>query len=94
VGKASPLDYSVRAVRGAKAIQSAGTEIAELLRRTGQEENPLLCLEFFLGRGSLFPGNEPIVLLARAGGAWKEPSIFTKSYLGACILATFVASTI
>jgi hypothetical protein len=68
VGKASPLDYSVQVLRGAKAIQSAGTEIAELLRRTGQEENPLLCLEFFLGRVSLFPGNEPVVLLARAAG--------------------------
>jgi hypothetical protein len=67
-GKASPLDYSVQVLRGVTAIQAAGPEIAELLRRTGQDENPLLCLEFFLGRVRLFPGNEPVVLLARAAG--------------------------
>jgi GNAT acetyltransferase-like protein len=66
--KASPLDCSVEVLRGATAIRAGGPEIAELLRRTGQDENPLLCLEFFLGRVSLFPGNEPVVLLARAAG--------------------------
>jgi hypothetical protein len=39
-----------------------------LRRRTGQDENPLLSPEFFLGRVCLFPGNEPVVLLARAAG--------------------------
>jgi hypothetical protein len=68
-GKVPALDYSVQVVRGAKAIQAAGPEIAELRRRTGQDENPLLSLEFFLGRVRLFPGNEPVVLLARA--AWR-----------------------
>jgi hypothetical protein len=68
VGKASPQDYSVQVLRGARAIQAAGPEIAELLRRTGQDENPLLCLDFFLGRVRLFPGNGPVVLLARAAG--------------------------
>ncbi len=68
VGKAYPLDYLVQVLRGATAIQAAGPEIAELLRRTGQDENPLLCLDFFLGRVRLFPGNEPVVLLARAAG--------------------------
>lgn len=68
VGKASPSDYSVQVLRGARAIYAAGPEIAELLRRTGQDENPLLCLDFFLGRVRLFPGNDPVVLLARAAG--------------------------
>ena len=68
MGKASPLNYSVEVLRGATAIRAAGPEIAELLGRTDQDENPLLCLEFFLGRVRLFPGNEPVVLLARAAG--------------------------
>jgi hypothetical protein len=67
-GKASPLDYSVQVLRGAKAIQAAAPEIAELLRRCGQDQNPLLRPEFFLGRVRLFPGNDPVVLLARAAG--------------------------
>jgi hypothetical protein len=36
-----------------------------LRERTGQGDNPLLCLDFFLGRVSLFPGNLPVVLLVR-----------------------------
>jgi hypothetical protein len=55
-------------ITGRDRHSGGGPEIAELLRRTGQDENPLLCLEFFLGRVSLFPGNEPVVLLARAAG--------------------------
>lgn len=66
--KAYPLDYSVQVLRGATAIDPAGHEIAELLRRIGQDENPLLCPDFFLGRVRLFPSNEPVVLLARAAG--------------------------
>jgi hypothetical protein len=68
VGHSYPLDYSVHVVRGAAAIQAAGPDIAELRRRTGQDENPLLCLDFFLGRVRLFPGNDPVVLLAHAAG--------------------------
>jgi len=61
-----PPDYSVQVLRGARAIQAAGPAIADLLRRTGQDDNPLLCLDFFLGRVRLFPGNEPVVLLVRS----------------------------
>jgi hypothetical protein len=68
VGLKYALDYSVQVVRGATAIQAAGPDIAELRRRTGQDENPLLCLDFFLGRVRLFPGNDPVVLLAHAAG--------------------------
>jgi hypothetical protein len=45
---------------------SAEAAIAELRARTGQADNPLLRLEFFLGRVRLFPGNQPVVLLVRS----------------------------
>ena len=60
--------YSVQVLRGEPAIQAVASEIAELRRRTQQDNNPLLSLAFFLGRVRLFPGNEPVVLLVRAGG--------------------------
>jgi hypothetical protein len=60
------LDYSLQVLRGAGAVRAAGPEIEELRRRTGQDDNPLLCVDFFLGRVSLFPGNEPVVLLVRS----------------------------
>jgi hypothetical protein len=59
-------DYSLEVLRGATAARAAESEIAELRWRTGQDDNPLLCLDFFLGRVSLFPGNDPVVLLVRS----------------------------
>jgi len=61
-----PEDYSVEVLRGFRAVLSAEAAIAELRERTGQADNPLLRLEFFLGRVSLFPGNQPVVLLVRS----------------------------
>jgi Acetyltransferase (GNAT) domain len=83
VGKAFSLDCSVQVLRGATAIQAAGPEITELLRRTGQDENPLLSLDFFLGRVRLFPGNEPVVLLVRAEGRLEGAVyLYEKLFLG------------
>lgn len=48
MGKASRLDCSVQVLRGVTAIRAGGPEIAELVRRTGQDENPLLCLDRLL----------------------------------------------
>jgi GNAT acetyltransferase-like protein len=58
--------YYVQVLRGASDIASVATEIAELRERTGLFDNPLLCLDFFLSRVSLFPGNQPVVLLVRS----------------------------
>jgi Acetyltransferase (GNAT) domain len=58
-------DHSVQVLRGRQGIEAVGPEITELLERTGQGDNPLLHLDFFLGRVSLFPGNQPVVLLVR-----------------------------
>ena len=58
--------YSVQVLRGAEKIRTAEAPIAELRERTGQTDNPLLCLDFFLGRVSLFPGNQPVVLVVRS----------------------------
>jgi hypothetical protein len=60
------LDYSLQVLRGTRTVRAAGPEIEELCRRTGQDDNPLLSRDFFLGRVSLFPGNEPVVLLVRS----------------------------
>jgi hypothetical protein len=67
----SPVDssapvYSLQVLRGAERIRAAEAPIAELRERTGQTDNPLLSLDFFLGRVSLFPGNQPVVLLVRS----------------------------
>jgi Acetyltransferase (GNAT) domain len=58
--------YAVQVLRGSKAVAGMGSEIAELCERTGQGSNPLLRLDFFLGRVALFPGNQPVVLLIRS----------------------------
>jgi len=68
-------DYSVLVLRGHQAIMGVGPEITELLERTGQGDNPLLHLDFFLGRVSLFPGNQPVVLLVRSA-ACLEGAVF------------------
>ena len=65
---AGATDYSVQVLRGHEAIIGVGPEIAELRERAGQDDNPLLRLNFFLGRVSLFPGNLPVVLLVRSAG--------------------------
>jgi hypothetical protein len=59
-------DCSVVILRGARAVASAEPEIEELRESTGQVNNPLLRLQFFLGRVRLFPGNQPVVLLVRS----------------------------
>jgi hypothetical protein len=59
-------NHSVQVLRGHQAIMSVGSEITELLERADQGDNPLLHLDFFLGRVSLFPGNLPVVLLVRS----------------------------
>jgi Acetyltransferase (GNAT) domain len=61
-----PGDYSLQVLRGFDAIRKAAAQIAELRELTGQGNNPLLRLEFFLGRVRLFPGNLPVVLLLRS----------------------------
>ena len=58
--------YSVQILRGSRSIRMAETAIAELRQIAGQDDNPLLRLEFFLGRVSLFPGNQPVALLIRS----------------------------
>jgi hypothetical protein len=68
LGSAGAADYSVLVLCGHQAIMAAGPEIAELRERTGQGDNPLLYLDFFLGRVSLFPANQPVVLLVRSAG--------------------------
>jgi Acetyltransferase (GNAT) domain len=65
-GSSHAADYSVQVVRGAKAILAVAPEISELRKRTGQGDNALLSPEFFLGRVSLFPANQPVVLLLRS----------------------------
>ena len=65
-GCSSLANYSVQVLRGAKAVRGVAAEIEELRQRTRQGDNPLLCLDFFLGRVSLFPRNQPVVLLVRS----------------------------
>jgi hypothetical protein len=64
----SASEYSVQVLRGARAIEGIGREVEELRQRTGQSDNPLLCLDFFLGRVRLFPRNQPVLLLVRSEG--------------------------
>ena len=61
-----PGDYSLQILRGFDAVKRAAAEISELRELAGQGDNPLLRLEFFLGRVRLFPGNLPVVLLLRS----------------------------
>ncbi len=63
---ACAADYSFLVLRGHQAIMGMRHEITELLDRTGQSDNPLLRLDFFLGRVALFPGNRPVALLVRS----------------------------
>jgi hypothetical protein len=64
----SASEYSVQVLRGARAIEGIGPEVEELRQRTGQSDNSLLCLDFFLGRAQLFPRNQPVLLLVRSQG--------------------------
>jgi Acetyltransferase (GNAT) domain len=59
-------DYRVDVLRGPQAAVAAKPEITELRERAGQSDNPLLSVDFFLARVSLFPGNQPVVLLVRS----------------------------
>jgi Acetyltransferase (GNAT) domain len=61
-------EYSVQVLRGARAMEGIGPEVEELRQRTGQSDNPLLCLDFFLGRVQIFPRNQPVLLLVRSQG--------------------------
>jgi hypothetical protein len=78
----------------AQAIMAVGPEIAELLRahRSRRQSSPHL--DFFLGRVSLFPGNQPVVLLVRSAAAWKELSIFMRRRFAVSQPAICVASII
>jgi hypothetical protein len=67
-GCAGGSEYSVKVLRGARAIEGIGPEVEELRQSTGQRDNPLLCLDFFLGRVQLFPRNQPVLLLVRSQG--------------------------
>jgi hypothetical protein len=62
----SASEYSVQVLRGSRAMEGIGPEVEELRQRTGQSDNPLLCLDFFLGRVQLFPRNQPVLLLIRS----------------------------
>jgi hypothetical protein len=67
-GSGGASEYTVQVLRGTRAIEGIGPEVEELRQRTGQSDNPLLCLEFFLGRVRLFPRNQPVLLLVRSQG--------------------------
>jgi hypothetical protein len=58
--------YTIHVLRGERRIREYEAEIQELRQRVGLLENPLLSLDFFLGRVKLFPGNQPVVLLVRS----------------------------
>jgi hypothetical protein len=58
--------YTVDVLRGEERIRRYEPEIQELRQRVGLLQNPLLSLDFFLGRVKLFPGNQPVVLLVRS----------------------------
>lgn len=76
-------DCAVQVLRGVNAIQPYGPEIAELLQWTGLAANPLLSLDFFLGRVSLFPGNQPVVLLVRSAQRLRAAVyLYEKTWLG------------
>lgn len=67
-GSSYPSEYSLQVLRGTRALEGAAPEVEELRQRTGQSNNPLLCLDFFLGRVRLFPRNQPVLLLVRSHG--------------------------
>jgi hypothetical protein len=75
--------YSVEVLRGADRIHSCELDIQELQRRVGLTHNPLLAIEFFLGRVGLFPGNLPVVLLVRSRQRLEAAVyLFEKTWLG------------
>jgi Acetyltransferase (GNAT) domain len=76
-------DCSVVILRGSRAVAGAELEIEELRAGTGQANNPLLRLAFFLGRVRLFPGNQPVVLLVRSAEALKGAVyLYEKTFCG------------
>ena len=76
-------NYTVQVLRGAGAIKPYGPEILELRHRSGLSENPLLALEFFLGRVSLFPRNLPVVLLVRSAQSLQAAVyLYEKTWFG------------
>jgi hypothetical protein len=77
------MDCSVVILRGSRAVAGAESEIAELRARSGQANNPLLRVDFFLGRVRLFPGNRPVVLLVRsAEGLEGAVYLYEKTFCG------------
>jgi Acetyltransferase (GNAT) domain len=82
-GSTRRADCSVQILRGPRAVAAAGPEIEELRERTGQVSNPLLRLDFFLGRVRLFAGNQPVVLLVRsAEGLQGAVYLYEKTFCG------------
>lgn len=80
---ASMEDHLVQVLRGAEEIRPYGSEILELRQITGLTENPLLSVEFFLGRVGLFPGNRPVVLLVRSAQQLQAAVyLYEKTWLG------------
>jgi Acetyltransferase (GNAT) domain len=80
---ASSAVYSVQVLRGFDAVMDVEQAVNELQGRTGQGENPLLCLSFFVGRVRLFAGNQPVVLLVRsADGLEGAVYLYEKTFCG------------
>lgn len=75
--------YSVDVLRGERRIRSYEPEIQELRQRVGLLQNPLLSLDFFLGRVKLFPGNRPVILLVRSSARLEAAVyLYEKKWLG------------
>jgi hypothetical protein len=75
--------YTVDLLRGEQRIRRCEAEIQELRQRVGLFQNPLLSLDFFLGRVKLFPGNQPVVLLVRSAERLEAAVyLFEKKWLG------------
>jgi hypothetical protein len=81
--EAFAANYSVQVLRGHQAIMAVGSEITALLERANQGDNPLLHPVFFLGRVSLFPGNQPVVLLVRSANSLEGAVyLYEKTFCG------------
>lgn len=75
--------YTIDVLRGERRIRQYDSEIQELRQRVGLLQNPLLSLDFFLGRVKLFPGNQPVVLLVRSRERLEAAVyLFEKKWLG------------
>jgi hypothetical protein len=61
-------DCFLNVLRGPRVIERFTTQLVQLLERTGQESNPLLWPNFFLGRVALLSQNRPVVLLVYSAG--------------------------